>query len=828
MKSIFRAGMLAGALIIGLPALPGVDAQVVAPKVAQIFIEHIGPHAASDSLILANIRTKSGETFSQASVDEDIKNLYATGFFSNIRVSEKATADGVQLTYVVEGKAILTDLKIVGNKRYSTKKLLKKVTSKVGQPLDERKLFTDAQEVQKYYQNNGYQKTVVKALPPAIDESTGRGTATIEVEEAPKVKIKDIVFDNVGPFPNTNEVMVTNPQKALRKVLKTKRRWMFSFITGSGILKEDEFEDDKDRLAEYFQNEGYIDYTLKDVRFDNISPTRMVIHFDISMGRQYRVGTLDFHGNSVYSTNDFLKGLVLDERLFQVQMVPGKVFTPVGLMSDSDAMKDIYGAKGYIDAKITANKNPNPTTGTMDLAYDIEEGEKSFVEKIEIKGNYKTRDKVLRRELAVYPGETYDMVRVKLSKERLQGLDYFEKIDTQPEETDVPNRKNLVIGVEEKNTGNLILGAGFSSVDSVLGFVEVSQGNFDLFNPPTFTGGGQKLRLRAQVGTVRQDYEISFVEPWFLGRKLMLGVDLFYRDLGFVSLNDIYDEVDAGGTVSLTRALGSDFLIGRVAYTLEDVDIKINSGFHTNTVLTGWTPQPNTLFGKPVYEPPNVSQEIFNERGQRLVSKIGTSLAYDTSNHALLPDRGQRTELFTELAGLGGDTDFYKLELRTHWYFKGFAKDHIFEVAGGTGVVDSYGSSSRVPIFDRWFLGGMYSLRGFRYHEVGPKDVFGEPIGGGTYWFGTAEYSVPVIERVRFAMFYDIGNVFRNAYSFDPGQTGLGQNRPAYNDDFGFGLRINLPMLGPLRLDYGIPITHDPRANSSGRFQFGVGFTRPF
>ncbi len=808
--------MLAGALVIGLP---GVDAQVTPPKVARIIIEHIGPHAASDSLILANIRTKTGETFSQASVDEDIKGLYSTGFFSNIRVAEKATTDGVLLTYVVQGKAILTELKIVGNKRYSAKKLLKKVTSKVGHPLDERKLFSDAQEIQKYYQNNGYQKTVVKALPPAVDESTGRGTATIEVQEAPKVKIKNIVFDGVGPFSDAKGETIDNPQKRLRKVLKTKRRWMFSFITGSGILKEDEFEDDKDRLTEFFQNEGYIDFSIKDIKFDNISPTRMIVRFDLSQGQQYRVGTLDFRGNALYNTNDFLKGLKLDGKMFKVEMVPGKVFSPVGLTKDTDAMKDCYGSKGYIDARISPTKNPNPTTGTMDMVYDIEEGEKSYIEKIEIKGNYKTKDRVLRRELAVYPGETYDMVRVKLSKERLQGLDYFEKVETQPEETDVPNRKNLVIGVEEKNTGNLIVGAGFSSVDSVLGFVEVSQGNFDLFNPPAFTGGGQKMRVRAQVGTVRQDYEIGFVEPWFLGRKLMLGVDLFYRDLGFVSLNDIYDEIDLGGTVSLTRALGSDFLIGKVAYTLESVDININSGFHTNDVITVNPAGTNMA---------NVSQEIYDEHGRRLVSKIGTSLAYDTSNHALLPNRGQRTELFTEVAGAGGDTEFYKLELRSHWYFKGFAKDHVFEVAGGVGVVDKYGSTTRVPIFDRWFLGGMYSLRGYRYHEVGPKDQFGEPLGGGTYWFGTLEYSIPVIERVRFATFYDIGDVFRNPYSFDPGKTAAGDSRASFNDDVGIGLRINLPMIGPLRLDYGIPINHDPGANTSGRFQFGVGFTRPF
>jgi outer membrane protein insertion porin family len=408
------------------------------------------------------------------------------------------------------------------------------------------------------------------------------------------------------------------------------------------------------------------------------------------------------------------------------------------------------------------------------------------------------------------------MVRVKLSKTRIEGLDYFEKVDTQAEDTDVSDHKNLVITVDEKNTGNVIVGAGFSSVDSVIGFVELNQGNFDLFKPPTFTGAGQKYRMRAQIGTKRQDYEIGFIEPWFLGRKLALGVDLFYRDLGYVSLNDTYDETDLGGTVSLTRALGSDFLIGRVSYTLEDVGITINDGWHL-----AYTDRHG------LYHPANMSDEIYDERGYRLISKTGYSLAYDTRNHALLPDHGQRTEIMAEVAGLGGDADFYKMELRSGWYFRGFAEGHVLEVAGRTGVADVYGDTPRVPIFERYYLGGMYSLRGYRYREVGPRDRFGEPLGGNTFYFGTVEYSIPVIERVRFATFYDIGNVFQKAYSFDPGKTAFGEDRKFYNDDVGIGLRLNLP-IGPLRLDYGIPISHDSTSRSSGRFQFGVGYMREF
>jgi len=192
----------------------------------------------------------------------------------------------------------------------------------------------------------------------------------------------------------------------------------------------------------------------------------------------------------------------------------------------------------------------------------------------------------------------------------------------------------------------------------------------------------------------------------------------------------------------------------------------------------------------------------------------------------LLPNRGQRTSLNVTLAGgpLGGDTDLYKLELESKWYYKGIFEGHVLELGGSAGVVKAYGDSTRVPLFDRFFLGGATTVRGYKFRHLGPKDEFGEPIGGGTYWFGSAEYSIPIIERLRFAAFYDIGMVYQDAYSFNP----HGFNTGVYNDDWGIGLRLNIPQLGPLRLDYAFPITHGPDTSGAGRFQFSVGYERPF
>jgi outer membrane protein insertion porin family len=484
----------------------------------------------------------------------------------------------------------------------------------------------------------------------------------------------------------------------------------------------------------------------------------------------------------------------------------GSTFTPRGLTRDLEILQDLYGAKGYIDTRIIARKNANPITGTMDLVYEFEEGNKSYIEKVEIRGNLKTKDRVIRRELSVAPGEVFDMTKVKLSKQRLEGTRLFERIDTQPEPTDVPNRKNLVVSVDEAETGHLSFGAGFSSIDSILGFVEYRESNFQF---PWFRGGGQKLRLRASVGALRRDYQISFVEPWFLGRKLELGVDAYHRELDFVSVNDLYNERRTGTRFGLRKALGSDFLIGGVSYTIENIgiiDVDRNA-------------------------PPTIQQE----KGDRLVSKTGYSLAYDTRKYqtawsGFLPVAGQNTEIRSELAGgpFGGDTDFYKLEFGSKWYFKGPFQGHVLEMEGRIGTVDHYGGSDRVPFFDRFFLGGMDTLRGYRFRQVGPREVDfdsgeDERIGGNTFWYSTVEYSVPVIEFLRFAVFYDIGMVYPDAWSLtEASDTGF------YNDNWGIGVRLNIPRLGPLRLDYGIPITSDDDNRSSGRFQFMVGYERPF
>ncbi|MGD0348898.1 MAG: outer membrane protein assembly factor BamA [Verrucomicrobiota bacterium] len=805
--------------------------QTTGPKIDRVDIKFVGPASVSEQFVRANIRLKAGDIYHPNNTEDDVRMLYATRQFSNIRVAVDVAEDGgVILTYIVQVRPRITEIKLEGNKKLSSSKLRKKITVKVGDPLDELKLFTDAQEMQKLYEKYGHPDTQVKYIVNT-DENTGRSSVTFEISETPKVKITRIDFIGAAVF----------SQKELRKQLKTKERWMWSWLTGRGTFKQDDYEADRDGLVDFYRNHGYLDFEIRDVKFDHPATNRLVIKFYVFEGRQYKVGAVTFSGTTIFPTNAvspafnpgpepkpknspahaaWLRSQKLNR---DFTMKTGSVFTPDGLNKDTKAVQDFYGSQGYIEVAqgqaLRVARVPNVDTGTMDLAFQVDEGQKSYVEKIEIRGNSKTKDKVIRRELAIAPGEVFDMVRVEVSKQRLENLQYFDKVDLRPEPTEplIAGRKNLIVNVEEQNTGKLTFGAGFSSVDALVGYGELTQGNFDLFHPPTFTGGGQKFRLFVQLGTLRQDYIVSFIEPWFLNRKLSLGVDLYRHQLDFESPNNIFNETRTGMKLSLTRALGSDFLIGSVSYTIEDIGISLNGGWH-NGIYRGGNPP----------SPPNVPQAILDETGDHFYQRFGASLAYDTRNSTKLPNHGQRSELDTELST--GDKTFYTAEVKSEWFFPGLFSGHVLEAVGRAGVAESLGSGD-VPFYDRYYLGGLYSLRGFKYRNIGPRDplyhklptIPDEPIGGDSYWFGSLEYSIPILEKedgvgVRFALFYDVGSVGAGSYKFSGN----------FDDNWGVGFHLNIPHLGPLRLEYGVPIHHDQYNGAGGQFQFGVGWERPF
>ena len=758
------------------------------PIVREIDIEYIGPKTVAISVIKSNMRTTVGQVYSATSVEEDVRNLYATGFFTNLAIKDEPLADGVRVNVVVQPKPLVKEIVINGAHKIKTSRVKKEIKSKVGETLSEQQISADADKIKDMYLGKGYNEVQVSYKIDTNDEF-GRSVITFTINEGDRAYVTEVDF--VG-----NDHLTS---KELRKVMKTRKKNLLSFINKSGLFKEDEFDEDLDSLRTYYNSKGYIDMSVKDVKFDRPKPKELKVTITVFEGIEYHVGKIDFSGNVIF-TKDELRNY----RNFKVvRMGEGMVYSPrawaasgkepneelPALDNDIKRIRDLYGTRGYIDMQITPQRQANVESGKIDILYQIVENSQSYVEQIIIQGNNHTKDKVIRRELAVAPGQIYDSVRADQSKKRLENLQYFEKVDISPQDTTVPNRKNMVVTVEEKRTGSVTFGAGFSSVDSLLGFVEITQGNFDIFNFPYFTGGGEKFRVRLQYGLERQDFEVSFKEPWFLEQRLALGYDLFYHNATYLS--NYYDQRNFGASVSLARAFGP-FWSGSITYTLQDFDLY---NFQNNP-----------------------SPELLREQGYRTDSSITLGMSFDNRDSVLLSRKGVHADFSAEFAGgpLLGQTNIYKFQADAQKYIL-LPYDLILTIAGATGVVNYYDNSSEVPLFDRFFLGGSRSIRGFSNRDIGPVDENNEPLGGNTMAYTNLELTFPIIDRVRGAIWNDMGFLDARAFHYSDA---IGEGDAAA----GVGLRLNLP-IGPLRLDYGIPYKDQGyNHNNTGKFSFDVGY----
>src|SRR5438874_2677375 len=342
--------------------------------------------------------------------------------------------------------------------------------------------------------------------------------------------------------------------------MKTRGRTPIYFMDKSGRLDEVQLQQDLDKVREYYQDHGYIDVAIKDVRRERTAKGPLIITIVVAEGPQYHVRKLAVTGYQ--AANESRIRMLL-------KMKEGSVYSPKQLHDDAKAVADAYGSGGYVDLIILPEGEP-AGPALIDVNYKIEEGVRSFVNRINIEGNTRTKDKVIRREVLVAPGDVFNTVRVDITKKRLENLGYFAKVETYPEETEIPGRKDLTILVQEKRTGSLSFGGGFSTVDKLVGFVELTQGNFDLFNWPSFTGGGQKFRVRLPFVTQRRDFILTLTEPYFLDRRLALSGSVFYTEANYLSA--LYDQRTYGVMFELRKPINS-YMYLTLGYTLQDVDI---------------------------------------------------------------------------------------------------------------------------------------------------------------------------------------------------------------------------------------------------------------
>lgn len=724
----------------------------------------------SEEAVLARVQLRPGQYYDQALVDRSIRLLYNTRLFDNVQaVTEPMDNNQVRIIFNVQGRYRIADITFQGNEKIRSRRLREETKTGVGFMLDERALAEDAIAIRDYYREKGYTEVTVEYVIER-DEKTGQGYVTFEIDEGRKLKIASLNF--IG-----NESIKASK---IRGEMETSRRRWWSFLTGSGRFNEKTFQEDLEKVRAYYIDKGFLDVSIPEsnVTLDYPTDKKIDITIRIDEGRQYRTGNVTFEGEEVYP--EFMLASI-------IRMIPGEIFSPSVLSEDVEAMENLYGVRGYLDVVIRPERVPNIETGNIDLIYRIREGEPSDVESIVVEGNTKTKSTVIVRELALQPGRTFNLIYMKNSEARLKNTRYFEEVQLNHVATNVPGRRNLNVRVSEARTGNFQIGAGFSTLENVVLFFEISQSNFDLFKwrSPYLQGDGQKFRLRGSIGSYSNELVLAWEEPWLFERRLAFGFELFRTESEYNS--SYYDEMRTGIEVYLRKRLFG-LVDGRLAYRFELIDLDNVS-----------TSSPGVIMEE-AYERGDDGKFLFPyvEKDPRTISKITFDMVRDTRNDLVLTTRGSRYALTTAWAGLGGETEYLEVESRNALFIPLFnTADQVLSVLFRGGSLYEY-SGEDVPFFDRYYLGGPDSLRGFEYRRVAPRDDTGmEVIGGNTYLFTSLEYSVKVGGPLRVAAFYDWGFVNEDDFNFDPS---------TYNDNFGFGIRI-MVLGNPLRLDYGIPIT---------------------
>lgn len=723
--------------------------------------------AVRTDTVKAFIQPQPGDDYDPDMVNQDIRRLQETGRYAYVGVELIQRGDGVELVYVVEERPRLRSIAVEGGEHFSNSRVRDWLELNLSDRVDESLVRSKLATVKEKYQKDFYSNVSFDVdLSPPDEEGFTRLTVT--VEEGPRRMVRHIRFPGNTEFTRTQ----------LKKAMGQKETWFLSFLTGRGQLDEAQLRQDLIAIEELYRGKGYLDARAGPYEIKR-EGEGLTLVIPVTPYEKYVVNSIRIKGNTLYPSS--LLGA-------QVPLQVGGPARSDLIRRGAREIRDYYNTRGFSQTRVREQVRLTAEERRVDVIYTVTEGRVAEVRNVLIRGNTRTKDPVIRRELLIYPGDTLNEVLVRKSAARLRNLGFFDSANYTLLPTDDPDVYDVEFEVREGRSGQFLAGVGFSSEDKLVGFLELSQGNFDLGDPWAFTGGGEKLKARVQLGTERRDAEVTYTRPWFLDRRLTLSVSGFQNERRFLS--DDYNQRNTGASVGLRKALGNHWRAG-VTYTLETIDV-----FDVDA---------------------DAAEIIKLEEGENTRSGLDFSLTHDTRDKVWVPTRGGRTILSTGVTGgpLGFDTDIYEVGVRSSYFFP-VVWDHVLNLQGWARSVDHYGDSDRVPIFDRLFLGGSRTLRGFEFRDVSPVDENNEPIGGQTMLFGTVEYTIPLSEMFRYAMFYDWGVV--NPESFEP-------DLEEQNSSYGLGLRIDMPGF-PLRFDYSWQhLSSEHNDDSGGRFSFLIGYS---
>ena len=735
----------------------------------------------SDTLIRSQIETKINTLLQEEVLDKDIRKLYQLGYLSDISVFQEEMSDknGIRLIFQVKENRIISELIISGNQEISTSQIKDVLQSKAGrdQFFSEYLVILDKENALNLYHDEGYLFAEISHRVELVEDGV---RLTFEIIEGNEVTIDSIQFEGNYTF----------SKSALMGYFFTKENSWF-FTTGRYIQKT--FAEDLVILKNYYRSEGFIDVEcyLGDVQF-NEAKDKMTLTIIINEGFAYRVDALEITGNQLFKTQEIKNRL---------KILPESVFKSGEVAEDLQKIRLMYGENAYADIDIDYNVTFREEGNLVGVSYTLKENQKSYLNEVIIRGNTQTQDKVIRREIALAPGAAMNTAELEDASRRLRNLRYFNEVELSYQNSETPGSKDAIFSVQEGKTGSFRIAAGVTSNQGFVGSISLIKRNFDLFDVPeswdefldgsAFTGGGQTLTMSFQPSRETLLFNIAWENPYFLDYPYELGTNFFLSQ----TTRGRYDENRTGTNISFgkrfRRDLALDLSLRWELVQIDDLDFDAPS-------------------------------DAFDVEGVNRFASLALRFTWDKRDEFILPSKGYILTAGAELAtrALGGEFDFIKYNASYTRYLTLYkqrdGEKHILSAGGKLGYAEPFGSDEEVPIFERFYAGGLNSVRGFEYRSIGPKE-FGEPIGGSAMYLGSIEYTFPLYEQfLRGVLFLDIGNISETVYADDFAD---------YRASYGFGFLVSLPaILGPrpLAIHFGFPIIYN-EGDELRVFSFSVG-----
>ncbi len=715
----------------------------------------LGNIKVEEGVIQGAIRSREGKPFSPEQVREDLRSIFGLGYFTDVQVDIKSTPKGKEVIYIVVEKPSIKEIQITGNQKLKLEDIKEKMTLTPRSILNLEKVKENAEQIRRLYFSKGYYGVKVEDKIDYLE--TNEAWVIFNIVEGPKGHIKKITFKGNKKIKSSD----------LRKVMTTKQWNLFSIISKTGILDEDILKNDLQLLMAYYFDNGYLDAKASEPKIDFHDPKRIQIEIEIVEGPLYRVGNIDFKGDLLTTKEDLFKALKIKRN---------DTYSNTAIRRDVNTLTEKFANEGYAYVEVSPETIVDPKNLLVHLTFEIEKKKRVSFEKIQIVGNTKTRDKVVRRELQVAEGERYSVTGLNKSRDRLKRTGFFKETDFLTSLGSTDEKINLDIKVEEAPTGAFSFGLGYSSVEKIVGSASISDRN--LF------GMGYTALLKFQLGSLTRDVRLSFTDPYFLGYPYVAGFDLYNEKREF----DTYNYKITGGDIRFGKEL-TEKIRADAMYKLENINV-----FSVSE---------------------EASSFIKEQEGKKTTSAISLGLSMDTRDDYFVPTRGAKHSLFVQDAGgiLGGDNYYVKVTGETSWFFP-MPLNTVLNLRGQAGFIEPYGGK-KAPIYEKFFVGGLQTVRGFEYGMAGPFDTNNEPLGANKMIAFNSELIFPLSREIglRGAVFWDIGKGFDKFSDITPLKTGVG-----------VGIRWFSP-LGPIRVDIGF--NPSPKKGEKGTvidFMAGTSF----